>query len=318
MSGTIARMSEEIKYQIDDLPAFSRYLASLGALPDSETTRSNCVFVGAGDSFAAAKAAEYLSGFRARALDPYDLLLNPEIVEGKHVFVISVSGRTRTNIEAARAVRGIAKRITAITSDLRSVLAETCDDVIKLNFRKAHGLTPGTVSFTTTLLACYSRVRDLAPITDLRQVFDSCIKWADSIELPDEGTVFIVGTGLSYCMAIYGAAKMYEVLGWKSLYQATEQFSHMELFSLAERDAVLLIPDSTEDRKIAQLEGLLDRGGWNVAKINLANRDQVVRSIHTGMHLQVLALRTALRLGFEECSFMRKEKHLRISDAMIY
>jgi fructoselysine-6-P-deglycase FrlB-like protein len=311
-------MGEEIKYQIDDLPAFSRDLGSLGAPADSERAGSNCVFVGAGDSFAAAKATEYLSGFRARALDPYDLLLNPRIAEGKHLYIISVSGRTRTNIEAAKAARGIARRTTAITSDVRSILAETCDDLIKLNFRKTVAVTPGTVSFTTTLLACCSRVRELPPIPDLGQVFDSCVKWSDTVELPTGGTVFIVGTGLSYCMAIYGAAKIFEVLGWKSQYQATEQFSHMELFSLSESDFVLLIPRSGADEKMAQLEDLLAGGGWNVAEINPIESDEVVHSIVTAMHLQALVWRTALRLGLEECSFKKKEKHLRISDAIIY
>ena len=311
-------MSKEIQYQIDDLPAYNTYLASLDPPPDSERAGTNCIFIGAGDSLAAAKAAEYVSGFRARALDPYDLLLNPGIAEGRHLFVISVSGRTRTNIEAARAARGIAKRITAITSDAQSILAKTCDDLIELNFRKTGELTPGTVSFTTTLLACYSRVRKPPPIPDLTSVFDRCARWSDTVEPPAQGTVFIVGTGLSYCMAMYGAAKMYEVLGWKSQYQATEQFSHMELFSLDEGDAVLLIPDSRYDGKMAQLETLLAGGGWNVAKISLIDGDEVVHSIQAAMHFQVLVWRTALRLGLEECSFKRKEQHLRISDTMIY
>jgi fructoselysine-6-P-deglycase FrlB-like protein len=311
-------MGEEIKYQIDDLPAYSRYLRSLDAPPELERTGNNCVFVGAGDSFAAAKAAEYLSGFRARALDPYDLLLKPTAVEGKHLFVISVSGRTRTNVEAAKAAHGIARRVTAITSDVRSALAEACDDAIELRFRKTGAVTPGTVTFTTTLLACYSRVRELPAMPDLGWAFDSSVKWSDTIELPTAGTVFIVGTGLGYCMAIYGAAKVYEVLGWKSQYQATEQFSHMELFSLSEGDFVLLIPASRADEKAAQLEDLLTGGGWNVAKTSLNEDDQVVHSILTSMQLQVLVWRTALRLGLEECSFKRKEKNLRISDNMIY
>ena len=311
-------MGEEIKYQIDDLPAYSRYLRSLDAPPELERTGNNCVFVGAGDSFAAAKAAEYLSGFRARALDPYDLLLKPTAVEGKHLFVISVSGRTRTNVEAAKVAHGIARRVTAITSDVHGALAEACDDVIELHFRKTGAVTPGTVSYTTTLLACYSRVRELPAIPDLQQVFDSSVKWSDTIELPTGGTVFIVGTGLSYCMAIYGAAKIFEVLGSKSQYQATEQFSHMELFSLSDGDLVLLIPSSGADGKAAQLEDLLAGSGWNVAKTSLIEGDEVVHSILTSMQLQILVWRTALRLGLEECSFKRKEKNLRISDKMIY
>jgi glucosamine 6-phosphate synthetase-like amidotransferase/phosphosugar isomerase protein len=311
-------MGEEIKYQIDDLPAYSRYLRSLDAPPDLERTGNNCVFVGAGDSFAAAKAVEYLSGFRARALDPYDLLLEPTTVEGKHLFVISVSGRTRTNIEAAKAAHGIAERVTGITSDVRSALAEACDDVIELRFRKTGAVTPGTVSYTTTLLACYSRLRELPVIPDLRQVFDSSVKWSDTIELPTGRTTFIVGTGLGYCMPIYGAAKIFEVLGSKSQYQATEQFSHMELFSLSDGDFVILIASSEMDWKAAQLEDLLAGSGWNVAKTSLNEDDEAVHSLLTSMQLQVLVWRAALRLGLEECSFKRKEKNLRISDQMIY
>jgi fructoselysine-6-P-deglycase FrlB-like protein len=311
-------MGEEIKYQIDDLPAYSRYLRSLDAPPDLERTGNNCVFVGAGDSFAAGKAAEYLSGFRARALDPYDLLLKPAAVEGKHLFVISVSGRTRTNIDAAKAAHGIARRVTAITSDVHGALAEACDDVIELRFRKTGAVTPGTVSYTTTLLACYSRVRELPAIPDLRHVFDSSVKWSDTIELPTGRTTFIVGTGLGYCMAIYGAAKIFEVLGSKSQYQATEQFSHMELFSLSDGDFVILIASSEMDWKAAQLEDLLAGSGWNVAKTSLNEDDEVVHSLLTSMQLQVLVWRAALRLGLEECSFKRKEKNLRISDQMIY
>ena len=311
-------MFEEIKYQIDDLPAFIGYLRSLDAPTESERAGSNCIFVGAGDSFAAAKAAEHLSRFRARALNPYDLLLNPRIAEDKHVYVISVSGRTRTNIEAAKAARRFANRTTAITSNARSVLAETCDDLIKLSFRKTDELTPGTVTFTAALLACYSRVTELTTIRDLRPIFDDCITWSNAIELPADGTVFMVGTGLGYCMAIYGAAKIYEVLGRKSQYQGTEQFSHMELFSLSEGDAVFLIPGSMEDEKMTRLEGLLTGRGWNVTKIPLVESEEVPRSIEAAMHLQVLLWRAAVRLGLEECSFRKKEKHLGISNAMIY
>ena len=136
--------------------------------------------------------------------------------------------------------------------------------------------------------------------------------------VPAIGTVFIVGTGLGYCMAIYGAAKIFEVLGSKSQYQATEQFSHMELFSLSEGDFVLLIPASRENGKLAQLESLLVGGGWNVAKASLNEDDEVVHSILTSMQLQVLVWRTALRLRLEECSFKKKEKQLHISNTRIY
>lgn len=318
MSGTIEMMGEEIKYQVDDLPTFSEYLGRLGPPPKSEIGGEDCVFVGAGDSFAAAKAAEHLSGFRMVALDPYDICLRPEIIEDKHLFLVSVSGRTRTNIEAAQAADGTAKRITAITADVHSVLAENCDDSIRLIFRRTGQLTSGTGSFTATLLACCSRIREPTKIPDLGHMLEKCLDWSDRTRLPRDGTTFMVGTGLGYSMAIYGVAKIYEVLGWKSQYQTTEQFSHMELFSLSEDDLVLLIPDSKNDKKSAQLENLLVSNECNVAKIDLDEMNDVIRSILIALHLQVLPWRTAIGEGLKECYFKMRSKHLRISDAIIY
>jgi fructoselysine-6-P-deglycase FrlB-like protein len=311
-------MAEEIRYQIDDLPAFSQHLRSLNFHRQPENEGRNYVFTGAGDSFAAAKAAEYLSGFQARALDPYDICLRPSLLKGKHLFVISVSGRTKTNIEAARAVRGIAEKVTAITADDRSLLAQNCDDCIRLGFRRTGELTPGTGSFTATLLACYSKIRALPKITNLERLFDEYIKWSETLELSSDGTTFMVGTGLNYCLAMYGAAKIYEVLGWRSQYQATEQFSHMELFSLSEKDVVLVLPDSTEDNKAVGLENLLRANGWNVARVDSWHDDAISGSIRIAICLQILAWRTALKAGLQECSFKLKGRHLRVSDEMIY
>ena len=205
-------MAKEIEYQIDDLPALNQYLRGLGIVSESKREGENCVFVGAGDSFAAAKAAEYFSGPRARALDPYDLCLNPKIVRGRHLFVVSVSGRTKANVEAARAARGIAQKVTAVTSDARSVLAENCDDLIQLRFRKTGELTPGTGSFTASLLACCSLVREVLAVPDVMQAIEQSVRWADATTLPSQGTTFIVGTGPNYCMAIYGAAKILSLI----------------------------------------------------------------------------------------------------------
>ncbi len=311
-------MGKEIRYQIEDLPAYNQHLRTMNLSRQHETNGESCVFTGAGDSFAAAKAAEYLSGFQARALDPYDICLRPNLLKGKHLFVISVSGRTKTNIEAARAVRGIAEKVTAITADDRSVLAQNCDDCIRLRFRRTGELTPGTGSFTATLLACYSRIGPLPEIANLGHLFDECVKWSETLELPSDGATFIVGTGLNYCMAMYGAAKIYEVLSWKSQYQATEQFSHMELFSLSEKDVVLVLPDSTEDSKAILLEHLLKANRWNVARLDPWHDDTIYGSIGTAICLQILAWRTALRAGLQECSFKAKAHHLRVSDEMIY
>ncbi|MEM3018578.1 MAG: hypothetical protein QXO25_06850, partial [Candidatus Bathyarchaeia archaeon] len=116
MAGTIDSMGAEIRSQAETLPAYADYLSSLPAVPQSERGGRNCLFTGAGDSFAAAMATEYLAIRKARSLDPYELAREPSIAADQHLYIISVSGRTRSNVEAARSATGIARKVTAITA----------------------------------------------------------------------------------------------------------------------------------------------------------------------------------------------------------
>src|SRR5579862_4431405 len=109
--------------QARDIPEYLRFLNSRSwerALPE-ET-----IFVGAGDSLACAIFAERLTGFLARSIDPYDLLKNPEIAKGKTVYFISVSGKTKTNVEAAIRTRNLSSKNVAITTNPESPLAKEC------------------------------------------------------------------------------------------------------------------------------------------------------------------------------------------------
>src|SRR5439155_17936705 len=84
---------------------------------------SSTVFTGSGDSFAAAVFAQELSQGESLASDPYELLRNVKRIRGKTLVIISVSGKTRTNIDLARKTRGISIRTLAITANSESALA---------------------------------------------------------------------------------------------------------------------------------------------------------------------------------------------------
>jgi len=95
---------------------------------------SGSIFVGAGDSYAAALATFYLSGGKYLAFDPYAIFTIPSAAAGRDVFFISVSGRTSSNISAARKLRGVARRRIAITANQDGPLAEEVDDIILLPY----------------------------------------------------------------------------------------------------------------------------------------------------------------------------------------
>ena len=311
--GTITDMDMEIRYQIDDLPNYAR------TLPPSEGEGRGLVFSGAGDSMAAALAAEHYSGYEAPALDPYNLALDPEPLKGKNLYLISVSGRTTANIGAAKAAREYARSITAITADPQSRLAQLCDRSIELRFRRTGNLTPGTNSFTVSLLAVLSRLRRLPPIGDLHGTYERAKAWASGIQMDEGRTIFFVGiTGL-HPLTLYGAAKVYETLGWRAQCQHLEQFSHMELFSLTSGDTVIILssPQEVNGRSVKLVEAL--RGlDINTYLLKSEAEDYVNLCLNTAIHLQVLAWTLAVRKGLSDCAFLTKRSLLKASDKMIY
>ncbi len=289
---------EEINYQLEELPKLVADMKKLKEEP------YRCIFTGAGDSYAAALEAVYLSGHRARFVDPLELSLKPEIAKDSLLYIISVSGSTRANIEAAKATKGLCRRI-AITANPDSILAKTSDDVITLKYKNTGMLTAGSIGFTSTLLAALSVIDEL----DLdMNVFDA----AKSIDIELKNHIYIVGNGITYPLSIYAAAKVYEVLGFKAQYCMLEQFCHMELFSLSRNDTVLLLTDAT---KAYDLYNKLD---CNKYLVKSYNQDALDNILYYTFLIQFMVLKNAKILGLSDCHFAKNKILRSISSSLIY
>ncbi|HKW03965.1 MAG TPA: SIS domain-containing protein, partial [Nitrososphaerales archaeon] len=193
--------------------ALPEYVSYLKALKIENVRPEEAVFCGAGDSFACAQFVERLMNFKPRAFDPYDVLLYPEIIRDKKVFFISVSGKTKSNILAAKlAKRRGAKETVAITADPESELAKSCTGTIELRFSKSAELTPGTLSFTTSLLACGMMFKNL-PKLETKDSIQRAKSWAQELSDAPISKYHFVGSGSFFAIAIYGAAKMFEFSG---------------------------------------------------------------------------------------------------------
>ena len=276
------------------------------------------VFCGAGDSLACARFAERLMNFEPRSVDPYDLVLYPRLARGKKVFFISVSGKTNTNISAATALKGQAKETIAITSDPESDLATSCSEVIQLEFEKARDVTPGTNSFTASLLAC-SMLFKKPPQIDVSAMLRQARDWASNVP-ESRASVHFVGSGSFYAIAMYGAAKIYEFAGGLADYQLTEEFSHLNLFSTKKDDLIVILTYGKEDEKATELHENLCKEGIKCEKLPLLSETEHVlqRAIYYSFCLQYLALTVALRRGFNGPAFLHDRKLLGISNRMIY
>ncbi|MDA4111853.1 MAG: hypothetical protein OK439_04900 [Thaumarchaeota archaeon] len=310
-----ASVIEEIDAQKKDLPDYLEYLASSSV---AAVKPERMIFVGAGDSLATAEFIERLMDFEPRSFDPYDLIQNPNVAKDKSVYIISISGRTKANIEAASRISRIAREVVATTANVESELARVCTRVLPLKFRKSPGLTPGTNSFTASLLGASSIFGNLPKQLDAAQMIERAKNWVSGISEPS-GTIHFVGSGIYYPVALYGYAKVCEFTGGSADYQLVEEFSHMNLFSMREKDSIFILRDGVHDEKASILHETLSKSGITSSLLSFEEKyDKIEQAIFYSIQLQHLALNIALKKGLIRPAFLDRTDLLRISDKMIY
>jgi len=306
-------MTEEISNQTLDLP---RFASQLRGKHIPRLDRSSLVFAGSGDSYATAVFAQELSHGEAIAWDPYELLANIQRVRGKNLIIVSVSGRTRTNIKLARKARGIAAKRIAITANQESPLARECDETLQLWYRNAGILTSGTASFTTSLLACVSLLGNLPRIVQAKANLTEIASLAANLRRTT-GSFLFTGSGVSYALSIYGAAKINEVLGTKAESIYPEELGHAKLFTIDKKRDVIVCISSGRDKAMEAHE-LLREHGFRSSILVLPKGHLVNSSLKIAIHLQRLALSLAKRKRIKECAFLTDKKRLKLSNRMIY
>ena len=304
---TMRALAAEVASQCDVLARFSK-----SKLPRAS---KGSIFVGAGDSYAAALAGFHRSMGRCIALDPYTLASAPEIAQGLEVFFISVSGRTASNVAAANRVTRIAKRTTVLTADDESPLAKQAERVVRLPMSYVPR-TPGMLSFSLSLLAVLIIAAGREPI-DFRRAFVNAKKDQGRPSL-GKGTTYFLGNSLAYPIALYTAAKAYELLGSKAHAELLEEFSHLELFSIAREDAVNAFSCFDPSGMAAKLTRALSEEGYRSSLVPSRGVSDLERLFHSVFVAQLSVLEEATMLGISEPKFLAAGGRLRTSDSMIY
>jgi len=298
----------------DEVESQSRILQDYSRVPMPKAQKG-AIFVGAGDSYAAALAGFYACNGRCGALDPYVLGSAPEAARGLEVFFISVSGRTASNVAAAGAVAGLAKRTVAITADGSSPLAMKCDEVLSLPMK----YTPrraGLKSFSLSLLAVM-KVVGVTERCDFKSTYASAVKDSGVLSA-GRGTTYFLGNSLAHAASLYAAAKTYEVLGSKAHAELLEEFSHMELFALGKSDAVNLFSSFDPSDLSQRLGAALARRGHVVSVVPSGGRSNLERLFHDVFVGQLSVLKRAADRGMVKPKFLSDRGRLEASDSMIY
>ncbi|QMU54934.1 MAG: sugar isomerase [Nitrosopumilus sp.] len=298
---SIEAYEKDIQMQLDFLKSF-RQQKTLSA-----RRQKNIIFSGSGDSLASALLAESMSDGVVRAMDPLDLYRNKKLVKSRHVYFISISGNTIANIKVAK----MAKKATAITSQTQSRLAKASDDVISLVSCNSGITTAGSISFLESALTCVSLIKDIRiPKENL------FVKAALTAKKTSVGRrIFVLGNMYTFPLAMYCAAKFYEVLGYDAHYSRIEQFSHMELFSARKGDTVIIFDD--KNPHVLHLGKNLKKIGINLIHPDIPS-EKLSQILYCIFLSQMIPLNEAKKKKRKDCYFIVAKKLRDVSNHMIY
>lgn len=300
---TLEAYEKDIQLQSDFLKKFQKQKLL------SESQQKSAIFTGSGDSLASAMLAESFSDFKVKYFDPLDLLKNKKIAKNADVYFVSISGKTVSNIKVAQ----VARKSVAITSNPGSKLAKTCTNVIHLQSPNSDVFTAGSVSFLDSALTCISLVKPIK-IPDPAKIYKQALSDAKKFKFTKK--IFVLGNYLTYPLAMYCAAKFYEILGHDAYYERIEQFSHMELFSAKNGDTVIIFEEKNQHN--TQLAKNLKKVGINVIHPNYNSKNKISSVLYYTFFSQLLPLFEAKKRGQQDCHFVLAKKLRSVSDNMIY
>ena len=314
---SINAMEKEIRSQID-------YLSKLD-LP-GQVDLDDCLFIGAGDSYAAALVALYASNYKIVCSSPTEIVFNPEIINKNYyrrIYIVSVSGNTRSNILAAKVSRRYKISTTAITAAPDSTLARICDNVIEFKYENAGIPTSGTASFMSSMLCCLSLVRKVDDLKRLRGIYTQSSNEASNLinAVPHRVTSYIfLGDGILFPIAVYGMLKINEVLGLKSFAYRFDEFCHSPLFSLKMNDKVVILANDkyslTSGKKFS--ERLTKLGFSSPYIVDCSKLSLTGLLLKSTLVIQLFVLKKALKKGVRNCFYLRNKNLLKLSSDLIY
>ena len=297
---------EAYEKDIDLQPDFLKTFSKQKPLPEKQ--QQTTIFSGSGDSLVSAMLAESFSNGLVSIFDPLDLYKNKRLVKSKNIYFVSISGNTITNIKVAK----VAKKAIAITSKLDSRLAKVSDKIILLSAPNSGMFTAGSISFLESALTCISLVTPFTLPQNLKLLLKAK---SDAKKFSVSKKIFVLGNLFTYPLAMYCAAKFYEILGYDAHYARIEQFSHMELFSSKKGDTVIIFEESNAHNK--QLISNLKKIGINVIHPQIPSK-KITQMLYCTFFSQLLPLYEAKKKRKKDCYFVLAKDIRNVSNNMIY
>jgi fructoselysine-6-P-deglycase FrlB-like protein len=316
---------------LSSIDVMKREIESQLMLPDNlELTRqvdlSRCVMTGSGDSYIVAEIASYLSKYEITCCYPSTLILNPEILDDKELYIISVSGRTAHNIAAAKVAKKNYIKTTAITANPESELGRICDGIVRIKYSTRRALTSGTASFFLSMLTCLSLMNKIKyNRKDLEFAFEIANNRTDDllIEIPNTtSSILFLADGVLYPVACYASLKLNEVLGIRSYPYSLEEYCHAPLFSIKKDDKIIILDgyenNFSQSKIIKNFVKKLKGLNYSLSSLDFPGPTYLDCLFQAIFSVQLLSLKTAQKNGLVDCFFVENQDLLGVSSGCIY
>ena len=316
---SIELMKKEIEQQVGKLK-----------ITDFEKNKksSEYLFVGSGDSFVSGLIASYESNFNCLCMDPTEIICNPTLSKNKRVCFISISGKTKENILAAKKVKQYCKETIVITANPTSDLAKNCMKVINLDYQKPSLATAGTLGFILTTMTALALVKKSKVVIDTKKIYEKAEELSHGIidkikkysSFTKDHSIFFLGTSTLFPISCYGSLKINEVLGLKSSAFSVEYFCHSPLFSLTHKDILLIFSSKNQhmNKKAHKLNYLLNKQKFYSFLIEIPFNTNVEILFFSSFFVQLLVYGLAKEKKLKNCYFLENKELLEISSNLIY
>jgi fructoselysine-6-P-deglycase FrlB-like protein len=274
----------------------------------------DCIYVGSGDSYVAGLFVEFLTDHKCRCYSPSDLL-NSRFIDDKTYCFISVTGRTKANIELARRAAELGVKTIAVTLNRNSKLAQVCKEIVPLKITRTNTATAGFGTFVANVVTCLQ----IAGVT-VPSKFDIwhnkgkelSLNLSDSTKLPEE-TVYLLGNKTLYALALYASLKMAEFFGTTAVAYKLEEFCHSPIFGIKKSHHLWIMGQNEEP-----VSKRLERLGPHISYVELYNPDIFTQLFVSIFFVQNLILLLAEKYGYTELQFVMMKNVLKASSDIIY
>ena len=293
---------------------FHSQISELGKI-DNRKISDKCIYVGSGDSYVAGLFTEYLTDHKCRCYSPSDLSAYKLPRDWTYCFV-SVTGKTRANIELAERASQAGAKTVAITFNENSKLAHVCDKIIHPKIKRANMPTAGFGSFVANVVTCL-QVAGITVPKKFDEWYNNAVKLSqnlsESMILPDD-VVFLLGNKLLYPLALYASFQMAEFFGTTAVAHKLEEFCHSPIFGLKRIHHLWVLGQKEEQvaKRIGNLEG------QQISYFELYSKDNISEIFESIFFVQNLILLMAEKQGYTELRYVMMKDILKVSSDIIY